>query len=335
MLFRSCVNEAKKLCPKIVLLKPEYGYYHQLSTDLFLLLCEHIPHVKQASIDEFYCDINGLNVEPYQFAQNIKKLVLDKIGLPISIGIAHTPHIAKLATTMAKPDGVLHVPKEKFLDFIESIPVKKFAGVGKSYLKKMKKYNINTLGEAYRAKHILHNWGKYGKDLHSKISGECEELQSHSDRKSIGISKTFEPLKDRVELKRRVLILLRHLSFLVSKLDVVPTTYQFGIKYQNGVKFSSQNSIDRHFSEKLLKDTILAIYHKIDIYPQLHVLYISISLSSFLQNSKKSLSILDFNEDEKAGKITKSLHKIRQIYGIDSIYLADELLASSEKVSLD
>ena len=109
------VDEALRWCPTLKVLIPNYPFYHELSHKLKLLLEKEIPTLEQFSIDEFFGDVAGwINDEDvYEFAQKLKQQILDELGLPISIGIAKTKWIAKLATNDAKPFGVkLIVPDD-------------------------------------------------------------------------------------------------------------------------------------------------------------------------------------------------------------------------------
>ncbi len=109
------VAEALRWCPQLKVIPPNYPLYHELSHRLKLLLEKHIPTIEQFSIDEFFGDVTGWidDKEAYDFAINLRDIINKELGLPISIGIAKTKWIAKLATNDAKPYGVKLIPENR------------------------------------------------------------------------------------------------------------------------------------------------------------------------------------------------------------------------------
>ena len=132
------VSEALKWCPSLKVLPPKYPLYHELSHKLKLLLEKEIPSIEQFSIDEFFGDVTGWikDEDVYEFAFNLKKLIKEQLGLPISIGIAKTKWIAKLATNDAKPNGVKLILPNDVEDYIKDKPIGEFCGIGKGYQNK-------------------------------------------------------------------------------------------------------------------------------------------------------------------------------------------------------
>ena len=132
------VSEALKWCPNLIVLPPNYPLYHELSHKLKLLLQKEIPTVEQFSIDEFFGDVTGWidDKDVYNFALHLQKKILDELKLPISIGIAKTKWIAKLATNDAKPNGVLQIQPND----IEKYKIK----AGKEFFKRLEMYLISN-----------------------------------------------------------------------------------------------------------------------------------------------------------------------------------------------
>lgn len=322
------INEALKLCPNLTVIPPDHLYYHKLSVKLHLLLQELIPVVEQASIDEFYCDISGLQEakNPQKFALHVKEIIEDKLSLPLSIGIAHTKRIAKLATNDAKPNGIRYVRQEEVIDFVRNKPIKDFPGLGKSFEKKLLSYGIRTLGEALGAKHLFQRWGNHATELYLAIQGQDrQKVNPESKRKSIGISRTFEPEQNREEIQRRVLIFARHLTFMVKKLGLHPASFYLKIRYTYGLKEEARHTEYRLFHEKMLKEIMLRLYKKSDTHPNLAITFLYMSVNNFIEHNKKSVSLLDFEEDKKQNLLQDSLYKIRQKYGLDAIKGAKEI----------
>ena len=227
------VNEALRLCPNLKMLPPNYPLYHELSKKLSELLKNEAPLVEQFSIDEFFLDVGGYikDEDILSYAKKLKEKIFEELGLPISIGIAHSKYLSKLITEYAKPDGIKYVKKEDIPKFIEDIPIKEFPGIGKGFQDKLKGYGVKTLGDIRAKKELFYSWKKPGIDLYNRVCGiNDNKMQLERDKKSIGIGRSFDPIYERDELRRRVIILARYLSFLVRKADVNPLTYHLKIK---------------------------------------------------------------------------------------------------------
>lgn len=284
------VNEALKLCPKLKMIPPNYPLYHELSNKMLVLLKEEIPLVEQFSIDEFFGDLRGYikKEDVVDFASMLKKRIKDEIKLPVSIGIAHSKYLSKLITEFAKPDGIKYVSAEHMKSFIKDIPIEEFPGIGKGFEKRLRGYGIRTLGDIESRKNLFYSWKKPGIELYNRIVGINDtNIIEHRDKKSIGIGRTFDVIYERDELKRRVLILARYLSFLVKKADVNPQTYHIKIKYDTRIKAKDFITLNRIFNENDFKKKMLELFVKNDIHKFHGVIQLNLMVSNFAV--KKSL----------------------------------------------
>jgi len=322
------IKEALSLCPQLIIKAPDMSLYQKLSHELHEFLQTKIPLVEQASIDEFYGDLSGWieDGDVEDFIKNLKVEIKEVLRLPVSIGAAKTRYIAKLATTYAKPFGCKVVYSNKIDSFIEKIPVGEFAGIGKSMKEKLRLAQIHTLGDLKKRRGTIESWGAYAKELYARVCGiSDDEIQTKHKRKSIGISRTFDPLYDRGELERRVHILTRHLNFAILKLGVIPTVFHLSIAYEMNQKSHKNISLCEIFTEKKFNSLCLALFHEADVYKRLHVIRISINCSSFTRESKKELSLIGFHDELKMHKLTQHSQNIREKYGIDMLKWGSEL----------
>ncbi len=315
------LKEALNIYPDLVVIFPDYKLYHFLSYKLKLFLKRKIPKIEQYSIDEFFGDIEGWvkDKEAYEFCINLKKEIFEKFSLPISIGIAESKWTAKLATSFAKPDGVFMVRDTR--EFIKNIPIEKFPGIGKRIEKKLKERGILTLGDVVKNKELLYSWGKNGKILYHRIIGDdYEEVEEKNIRKSIGISRKFDPVFNRQEILRRIHVLCRYLAFLITKKRVNPTFYYLKIKYKNGKKSKAHIRISRIFNELLLKEIMSILFYRADKEED-YIIGIGLVCAKF----KKESNLFDFEKDKKLEKLNEAVFKIRNKYGISSILGANEI----------
>ncbi|MCD6190702.1 MAG: DNA polymerase IV [Sulfurimonas sp.] len=322
------IREALQLCPHLIIKAPNMSLYQELSHKLHDFLSTRIPLIEQASIDEFYGDLSGWveDEDIPAFIDNLRHEIKKELLLPVSIGAAKTRYIAKLATTYAKPFGCKTIETHDFDSFINPIKVENFAGIGKSMKARLNAVQIHTLGSLRERRGTVESWGPYAKELYKRVSGltDAPIVTTHK-RKSIGISRTFDPLFDRNELKRRVHVLARHLSFAIMKLDVIPTVFHLSIAYDMNQKSHKNISLAEIFTEKKFDSLCMELFNTADTQKRLQVIRLSINCSSFTRDSKKELSLIGFDEEQKMHTLTKSVQTLRQRYGIDALKFASEM----------
>lgn len=322
------VAEALRWCPNLTVLPPNYPLYHELSHKFKLLLEKEIPSIEQFSIDEFFGDITGWidDKDAYEFAVKLKQKIQDDIGLPVSIGVSHSKWISKLATEFAKPFGVRYIKNEEVSNFIKDIPISAFPGIGKGYQTRLQKYNIQTLGEIENKKELFYSWGKPGIQLYHRVCGtDNEKIALAQSRKSIGLGRSFDPETNRDEIRRRITILCRHLSFLTLKGKHKPMTFSINIRYQYGEKAKDFINTNRGFSELYFKQEMIKLFDIIDTHKSHAIIQLNMTLSNFSENKPTTMNLLSYEEDEKQNNLTQSMQKLRNKFGIDIIKSAGEL----------
>ena len=319
------LDEALRLYPKLVVIPSNYRLYHKLSFELNSYLHSVIPKVEQFSIDEWFGDLRGWikDDEASAFAKYIQQNVLKKFDLPLSIGISKAKWIAKLATEDAKPIGIYKV--DDIEEYIKEIPIKEFPGIGRGYQKRLKGRGISTLADIKKHKALFYSWGKPGIQLYNRVHGiDNEGIDIKGERKSIGISRTFDPIFDKKEVRRRVLILCRNIVYMVKELRVNPSTYYLKLNYEYGIKSKEAKTVTRMFSEKLFKEIMLEVFEK--IYKKNYgVIKLTVNVSNFIERSNKTYYMLDLQEDMKQQKLTDNIQKLREKFGLDIIKNANEL----------
>lgn len=319
------IAQALQLCPKMTVVPSNYPLYHNLSHKIHSFMLAHIPKVEQYSIDEFFGDVSGWkkDEEVYAFAEALQAKILEHFDIPVSIGISKAKWIAKLATESAKPYGVYEV---KDIDaYIENIPIKKFPGIGKGFQKRLGEHYISTLGEVKRRKTLFESWKKPGLQLYGRITGtDHEGISSRGERKSIGISRTFDAIHNADEIKRRIMIMARHIIYMVMAIEVNPTSYYLKVGYEYGVKVKKTMTVDRVFSETLFKSVLSEMYEEI-VEQNKGAVKLTLSVSNFSTQQKKTFSLMNLDEDLDNHILSKEIQKLRDRFGLDIIKTGDEL----------
>ena len=145
--------QARRLCPQAVVVSPRMSAYVEASKALFRVFEDTTPLVEGLSIDEAFLDVRGLrrlSGTPAQIAVRLRRDVRNRVGLPISVGLARTKFLAKVASGVAKPDGLLVVPPHRELAFLHPLPVERLWGVGAVTAGKLHARGIVTVGEVAR-----------------------------------------------------------------------------------------------------------------------------------------------------------------------------------------
>jgi DNA polymerase-4 len=144
------VARARRLCPNAVVVEPRMSAYVEASKAVFEVFEDTSPLVEGLSIDEAFLDLRGvrrLSGPPVEVAARLRAEVRERVGLPITVGIARTKFLAKVASGVAKPDGLLVVPPDRELAFLHPLPVERLWGVGRVTAGKLHRLGIRTVGE--------------------------------------------------------------------------------------------------------------------------------------------------------------------------------------------
>jgi DNA polymerase IV len=142
--------QARRLCPPAVVVPPRMSAYTRASDEVFVVFRDTTPLVEAISVDEAFLDVGGLHRvsgTPVQIAARLRADVRDRVGLPITVGIARTKFLAKVASREAKPNGLLLVPPNQELAFLHPLPVRRLWGVGAVTAEKLHAHGIETVAD--------------------------------------------------------------------------------------------------------------------------------------------------------------------------------------------
>lgn len=143
-------HQARRLCPQAVVVPPRMAAYSEASRAVFEVFGDTTPLVEPLSVDEAFLDVSGLgrvSGSPVEIGARLRVQVRDRVGLPITVGIARTKFLAKVASQEAKPDGLLLVPPDRELAFLHPLPVRRLWGVGAKTAEKLHAHGIETVAD--------------------------------------------------------------------------------------------------------------------------------------------------------------------------------------------
>jgi DNA polymerase IV len=143
-------RQARRLCPDAIVVPPRMSAYADASKAVYRVFEDTSPMVEGLSIDEAFLDVRGMeriSGTPAQIAVRLRRAVRERVGLPITVGVARTKFLAKVASGVAKPDGLLMVPPDRELAFLHPLPVEALWGVGRVTAAKLHERGITTVGQ--------------------------------------------------------------------------------------------------------------------------------------------------------------------------------------------
>jgi DNA polymerase-4 len=191
-------RQAKQLCPHAIVVTPRMSAYSAASKAVFRVFENTTPLVEGLSIDEAFLDVGGLLKiagTPSHIAAGLRRAVAEQVGLPITVGVARTKFLAKVASAVAKPDGLLVVPHGGELAFLHPLPVERLWGVGRVTAEKLHRRGITTVGEvaAMGERTLVQMLGQgTGRHLHALAHNrDPRPVQVGRRRRSIGAQRAL------------------------------------------------------------------------------------------------------------------------------------------------
>lgn len=192
------MTQAKKLCPQVIVIEPNFSKYQHVSAQIHEIFQKHTSIIEPLSLDEAYLDVTE-NLQQIPSATEVAMHIRDEIfqltGLTASAGVAPNKFLAKIASDWNKPNGICVIKPNQVQQFIYDLPLKKIPGVGKVTQEKLKALQLETLGDLQQVEEnfLTHHFGKYGKQLFLYAQGIDERpVQSERQRQQISKETTFD-----------------------------------------------------------------------------------------------------------------------------------------------
>ncbi len=208
------VMEAFRRCPHGVFLPVDGRRYQQASRDVMAILRRFTPQVEPISIDEAFLDVTGsrpLFGEGPEIAASIKAAIRDEVGLTASVGVATTKLVAKIASDLRKPDGLVVVERGDEATFLAPLPISRLWGVGEKTAMVLAEYGVKTIGDLADLSPdlLVRRFGKHGASLVSRAVGLDDDRVHEGDpAKSVGHETTFDVDTSDPEIIERTLLAL-------------------------------------------------------------------------------------------------------------------------------
>ena len=232
---------ARRLCPQATVVAPDYARYERISKAVMAVFASVTPIVEPLSLDEAFLDVSGARRRlggPRQIAQQIRDTIADEQGITCSAGVASTKFIAKLASGLAKPDGLLVVPKAEGIGFLHQLPVGALWGVGERTEEALRRLGLHTVADiAHTPLETLRRalGDNAGPALHALAWGQDTRpvVPTHRER-SIGADETFSfDVDDPAYIHRQLLKLSERTAARVRAAGLVGRTISIKVRFSD------------------------------------------------------------------------------------------------------
>lgn len=312
---------AKKLCPNGIYLPPRFSRYKEISAQVWKVITEYTPLVETVSIDEAFFDLTG-SERVFGPAEEIIVRVKDRIskaiGLTCSVGLAPNRFLAKLASELEKPDGLVIITEERVQEVLDPLPVRMIWGVGRVTERRLSSLGISTIRDLRTATldFLVREFGASGRTLHRLARGEDDTLvQLASEPKSISREETFpQDLYRHEEIESVVRRLAHETATQLRWEKLLGKTVRIKVRFSDFQTITRQVSLgERTDSGKLIEAYALDLLRQRVPLARQGVRLIGVGVSRLSNATVRQLSLFDDEEEEAA--LEQAIDRLSARYG--------------------
>ncbi len=315
------ISQAYRLCPHGIYLPPNGALYHQVSQQIFAIFYEFTDLVEPLSIDEAFLDVTGslhLFGDGRTIAQKIKQRIKEQTQLTASIGVAPNKFLAKVASDLEKPDGLVVVTEEGIKEFLWPLDISRLWGAGKRTQAILRAMHINTIGQLaqFPVELLRKKFGTLGEHFHRLAHGiDPRPVVTSEEVKSISNEHTFENDVHDVEVLRRQLIYLTEkVGFRLRKKGLKGRTLHLKLRYSDFSTITRNATITPPTDQTHeMLEVVLNLFEK-NYVPKRKIRLIGVGISGFDHPLTHQLNLFD-KIDEKQKKLDRVQDLLSERYG--------------------
>ncbi|WP_243290166.1 DNA polymerase IV [Bacillus sp. FJAT-47783] len=314
--------QAKKLCPELIVRRPNFKRYRKASKAMFQLLKSYTELVEPVSIDEGYMDVTDVQLHPVTLAKEIQQRLVDELLLPCSIGIAPNKFLAKMASDMKKPLGITILRKRDLKNVLWPLPVEEMHGVGKKSTEKLKRIGIQTIGDLASGQHVQLEkvLGVNGRRLKDRANGfDDRAVDPHSifDFKSVGNSTTLpNDSEDEEEIYRIIAKLSQSVSSRLKRKGVMAGKVSIMIRFHDRKTITRSVKVENptDLKEEIEKKAVHLFQRHWNGVP---IRLVGVSAVDLVEKEAafKQLDLFSFEQDAMKEPLQKTVLQIQEKYG--------------------
>ena len=303
------MRSAVRRCPQGIIVPPRFGRYRQMSSLVMDIFHQLTNLVEALSLDEAYLDVTEAvegGKPPLAVALDLKQRVRQETGLVLSVGVATNKSVAKIASDLRKPDGLVVVPSGEEADFLAPLPVGKLYGIGPKTAGKLEEEGVQTIGQlaSQPMAWFTRHFGQRAASVRAKALGEDQEpVHTERETKSISAETTFtSDLSEPERLQQELAKLTTNVAGHLRQQGLQGRTVTLKARLADFTTFTRQVTIP---SPTTSEETILAQAWRLlslELAPGRSFRLLGVGVSSFDQTPHLQLSL--FGEDAEGGDIT-------------------------------
>jgi DNA polymerase-4 len=316
---------AARLCPEAILIEGNFTKYREYSKKFMTIISEFSPFIEPVGIDEAYLDVTGfesIHGTIRQMADKIKQRIRSELGLSASIGIASCKVVAKVASDLSKPDGLIEVLPSEERNFLAPMPVEELPGVGKSTVKVIKNLGVYTIGALSRMPlHTLkRRLGTAGEMLHRLANGiDDREVLTPGEAKSISRETTFrEDTKDRSFLESTLWAESEKVGADLRRKGKQAKCVNLKLRFADFSTITRSQTLQKGIdTDQAIFETGISLLDRALTSEKQEVRLIGIGISNLVETSRQSTLFASSNR--KLENLNKVIDNIRDRYGFDAV----------------
>lgn len=315
--------QAVRLCPRATFLRPRMDYYADIAKQIRAIFHEYTDLVEPLSLDEAFIDVTGSQAlfgDAASIARQIKDRIQQQLGLTASAGVAPNKFLAKVASDLEKPDGLVVVRADGITEFLDPLPVSKVWGVGAQTQKKLDRYNIRTIGDlrALSMELLKTIVGVNCEHFYQLARGlDSRHVVPDRDAKSISHETTFhQDIHDRDALLAWLLDLTDQVAMRMRRYEMLGRTVQLKFRYSNFDTLTRSQTLDEptHATDKLAA-AVGSIFDKSGLDVGRGVRLVGMGVSQLSLGRPVQLTLFDQPEREKSSRMDQAADAIRDKFG--------------------
>lgn len=312
---------AKMLCPHAVFIRGNMDEYSKASHEVTDILKERVPLIEKASIDEHYIDMTGMDRfhSTKKYAHELRALVMNETGLPISFGLSVNKTVSKMATNECKPNGELNIAQPEVQGFLNPLSIRKIPGLGEKTFIKLSDMGIKkifTLAQIHPDQ-MTFLLGKSGLSLLQKAHGiDNSPVVPYSEQKSIGTQCTFHADSIDIEMINNLLVAqVMDVAFQLREKKKLTSCVTVTIRYANFETETKQAAIGYTSLDSVLIDTAKDLFKKM-YNRRMLIRLVGVRLSNLVTGFEQ---IDLYSESQEQYGLVQALDKIRRRFGADAV----------------
>jgi DNA polymerase-4 len=324
------LSRAQKLCPQAVFVQSRHGRYGEFSGKVRGILKTHAPAVEAASIDEFYLEMTGcerLHGNLFAAAARIKRQIHERLGLPSSIGLGTNKLIAKIATNLCKPDGLLWVFPGEEASLLAPLPVGHLPGIGRRTRDRLEELGVRTIGDLSGFPPALLSavFGAWGRQMSERARGLClSPVAEFWEPKSISRETTFET--DTVDprvLEATLCRLIERAGYALRRQGMTASTVGLKLRYADFQTISRSRTIPPGDDDVTFFRTARALMEKA-FTRRVRIRLLGVKLSGLAARDPQG-ALFGRRERARKARLLRSADRVREKFGADALHLATAL----------